>query len=84
MNATTIRNVVLSALLSLTILFAMLYVLYPLILVWWNAMFSSSGTGGIGAVVGGVSVSFLKILCPIALILFLIFLGLLQRRRVKS
>ena len=86
MIATTVRNVAMSALLSITVtaLLALLYVLSPLISVWLSAMFSSSETGGIGAAAGGVSGSFLRTLCPIALILFLIIFGLLQRRPAKS
>ena len=84
MKATTVRNVVMSALLSitLTIFFAVLYTLYPLILVSLSAIFSTAGDGGIAVVAGGVSVPFFKTLCPVALILFLIIFGLLQRRRV--
>lgn len=86
MIATTVRNVAMSALLSITVtaLFAMLYVLSPLIIVWISAMFGSSETGGIGAVAGGASVTFLRTLCPIALVLFLIIFGLLQRKPIKS
>ena len=87
MSAATIaRNVMMAALMSitLTLLFAMLYVLFPLVIVLLSAVVNSSETGGIGAASGGVSLSFSRMLFPIAVVLFLIILGLLQRRQVKS
>ena len=42
--------------LILTLLFAVLYVFYPLILALLSALLSSPGTGGIASVAGGMSV----------------------------
>jgi hypothetical protein len=85
MSAMTGRNVLVAALVSLTLtlVFAVLYVFYPLILALLSALLNSSGPGVI-AVGFGVSGSFFKMLFPIALILFLIIFSLLQRKRVKS
>jgi hypothetical protein len=69
---------------TLTLLFAMLYVLFPLVLVLLSGVFNSSDTAGIGAVAGGGSSSFLKMLFPLALVAFLIIFGLLLRKQVKS
>ena len=82
MRAKTVRNVLMAGVLSLTLtlVFAVLYVFYPLISVLLSAWWNSSGSGGIGSATGFVSGSFFKILFPIALILFLIIFGLLQRK----
>ena len=86
MSATTGTNVLMSALLSLTltVMFAVLYVFYPLILALFSTFLNSSGSGRVVIVAGGVSRWFFKILFPLALILFLIIFGLLQRKRIKS
>ena len=83
--ATTVRNALLAVLISLatTGLFAVLFVLLPLIPALLSGVSSSSGTGGIGAVSGGVSASFGRILPLLAVVLFLIIFGLLQRKRVR-
>jgi len=82
MRAKTVRNVLIAGVLSLTLtlVFAVLYVFYPLISVLLSAWWNSSGAMGTGSASGFVSGSFFKILFPIALILFLIIFGLLQRK----
>ena len=80
------KNVLMAASLSLTLtlVFGVLYVFYPLILAWLRAVLNSSATGGIVAVAFAVSSSFITMLLLIALTLFLIIFGLLQRRHVQS
>jgi uncharacterized membrane protein (DUF485 family) len=86
MTSTTIKNLLLAASLSLTLTlsFGVLYVFYPLILAWLSAWLDSSGTGGSIAVGFVASRSFINVLFLIALVLFLIIFGLLQRRQIKG
>jgi len=84
------RNALLALLLSLPLTLALgfLYALSPLILAMlsflWKGITSSAGeTGGIGAVAGGVSVSFSKMLALVAAILFLIIFAVLQKRSMQ-
>ncbi len=83
MTETTGRNALIAASVSLTLTlaFAVPYAFYPLILAWLSASLNSSRDI---SVVFSVKGSFFSILFPIALILFLIIFGLLQRKRVKS
>ena len=83
MPATTQRNLFLALFLSLilTLVSVVLYALYPLVSALLSSM-RNPGTGGIAAVTGGVSVSFLK-LALIELILFLVIFAVLQKRRVR-
>lgn len=74
----------LSLSLTLTLIFAVVYVFYPLILEILSAYFRTTETGGISSVAGGVSGSFLKILPILALTLFLICFALLQRMSARS
>lgn len=85
MDMATARNMLCAALLSLTTTFllAMLYLLVPLIIFVLSAFLSSSGTMGIGARAGGVSLPGFRILIPISLVLFLIIFRLLQKEQVK-
>ena len=85
MPATTQRNVFLALFLSLmlTLGLVVLYALYPLVTALLSSMARNPDTGGIAAVAGGVSVSFLKIVF-IELILFLVIFVLLQKRRVRG
>ena len=82
MSATTGSNALMAAMLSLTltVMLAVLYVFYPLILALFSTFLNSSGSGGVVIVAGGMSGWFFKILFPLALILFVIIFGLLQRR----
>ena len=84
MPATTRSNIFLALLLSLilTLLSVILYILYPLVSAIMASSPRSPDTGGIAAVAGGVSESWLKVLL-IEPIVFLIVFALLQRRRVK-
>jgi hypothetical protein len=84
------RNILLALLLSLplTIAFGVLYTFYPLILaalslIWRGIASNGPQTGGIGAVAGGVSVSFLKMLVISDAIIFLLIFGLLQTTSIK-
>lgn len=69
--------------LTLTLILAVVYISYPFILEISSAYFRNPETAGIGAVAGGVSESFLKILLILAVTLFLIFFALLQRMQAK-
>ncbi len=86
----TARNIFLAFFLSLGLTFvsAVLYTFYPLIAAGfglaWNSVSRSPQTGGIGAVAGGVSASFLNVLIILAFLLFLIIFALLQRRIEKN
>lgn len=87
----TARNIflALSISLGLTFVSAVLYTFYPLIaaslgLVLNSIVSSGPQTGGIGAVAGGVSASFLNVLLILAFVLFLIIFALLQRRIEKT
>jgi hypothetical protein len=82
----TFRNVLLALLVSLTLTFvaAAVYVLYPLarvILLAYSG--GTAGSGGVGAVAGGVSESLLLILLLCEPLLFLVVFALLRRRRAK-
>ncbi len=77
MRAITFRNtfLVLFLFLGLTLILAVLYTFYPVMLasldLVWNVIVSSgSQTGGIGAVAFGVSQSFLKVLLIFASVSF--------------
>jgi hypothetical protein len=86
-SPTTSRNIFLALVLSLilTFLLAVLYVFYPLISALLTSLSNSSaGTGGIAAVSGGLSRSFLLVLALVESILFFMIFALLQRRRVQS
>ena len=76
------RNILLALLLSFTLTFVVLivFMFYPLIPVLLSEASSGSETGGIGAVAGGVSSSFLFALLIVEPVLFLIIFALLQRR----
>ena len=81
------RNILLALLLSLllTPALAVLYTLYPLIsailsLAWKGITASGPQTAGIGAVAGGVSGSFSKMLVILGAAIFLIVFSLLQKR----
>ena len=81
------RNILLALLLSLVAgLFpAVIYAFYPLIAATVSNLAGSrgaAGSGGIGAVAGGVGESFLWAVLVAAPVLFLIIFALLQRRRV--
>lgn len=84
MKAPTVKNVLLATFLSLalTAFVGMLYVFSPLLL----ARLSVALNGGIGGanVVFAFSRSFLVMLFLIALLLFLVILGLLQRKPVPQ
>ncbi len=87
----TARNIFLAFFLSLGLTFvsAVLYTFYPLIaagfgLAWNSIVSRGPQTGGIGAVAGGVSASFLNVLIILAFLLFLIIFALLQRRIEKN
>jgi hypothetical protein len=74
--------------LSLTLLLGALYTFYPLIALiltgLWNRIASSQpDSGGIVAIAGGVSESFLMVLMAVATILFIIIFASLQKRTVK-
>jgi hypothetical protein len=91
MRAITFRNIFLALFLSLglTLVSGVLYAFYPLMSAslgsLWGAIFSTGPqTGGIGAVAGGVSESFLKVLLILALVLFLIIFPVLQKRIPKT
>ena len=75
------RNIFLALMLSVPLTFVVViaYTFYPFISVLLSNALSSSGTGGVGAVAGGVSSLFLSALL-VAPILFLIIFALLQRR----
>jgi uncharacterized membrane protein YhaH (DUF805 family) len=83
----TIRNAFLAVFLSLplTILCAVLYIFYPVILAAVSELFRNrdSGVGGIAIVVGGTSESLLFVLLLVEPLLFLLIFALLQRR-IKS
>ena len=85
------RNIFLAVFLSLVLTFvsAVLYTFYPLIaaslgLALNSIVSSGPQTGGIGAVAGGVSASFLNVLLILAFVLFLIIFALLQKRIEKN
>ena len=87
----TARNILLALFLSLGVTFvsAILYAFSPLIaaslgLVLNSIVSSGPQTGGIGAVAGGVSPSFLNVLLILAFVLFLIIFVLLQKRVEKN
>jgi hypothetical protein len=81
----TTRNILLALLLSfaLTFVVAIIYTFYPLISVLLSNASGGAETGGIGAVAGGVSSSFLFALLVVEPILFLTIFALLQRRGAK-
>ena len=86
---TTSRNIFLALLLSLaaTFLLAIVYVFYPLISAVVSGLFSNrsgAGSGGIGAVAGGVGESFLWSALLIEPVAFLLTFALLRRRRALS
>jgi hypothetical protein len=85
MPATTRSNIFLALLMSLilTVLFLVLYALYPLVSAIMTSSLRSPDTGGVAAVAGGSSASVLKVLL-IEPIVFLIALTLLQRRRGRG
>jgi len=84
MPATTRRNIFLALFLSmlLTLLSFVVYAFYPFVFAISRSMLRSPDTGGIGAVVGGVSESLLKILL-LEPIVFLLIFALLQRHRAR-
>ena len=88
-TATTGRNFSLALLLSITLTFvvAIAYALYPFVSAITSGLLSNrggTGTGGIGAVAGGVSESFLLIVLLAEPILFFIVFVYLERRRTRS
>jgi hypothetical protein len=68
--------------LALTFAFALLYTFYPLLFA--VPVKESSGSNGIGAVAGGVSVSLLKALAVIALLVFIMIFVWLHKTSVKK
>jgi hypothetical protein len=83
----TARNIISALLLSLAaaLFSAVVHALYPLISAVVSGLFSSragAGSGGIGAVAGGVSESFLLAILVAGPVFFLIIFALLRRRRV--
>ena len=87
----TARNLLLALFRSLGVTFvsAILYAFYPIMaaglgLVLNSIVSSGAQTGGIGAVAGGVSTSFLKTLLILGFVLFLIIFVLLQKRIEKN
>lgn len=85
----TPKNIFLALLLSLvaSFLLAAVYAFYPLISAVVSGLLSSGmsgGSGGIGAVAGGVGESFLWTLLLTEPVVFLIIFALLRRRRVLS
>lgn len=82
----TANNVLLAAFGSLfvTLALAVLYILYPLIVMifgsFWSSMRSSAESGGIVAVAGGISETLMTTLISIALILFVLIFIFLQKR----
>lgn len=85
-STTTSRNIFLSLLLSiiLTFILAIIYAFSPISAILASLLSRRDGTGGIGAVAGGLSESFLLVLLVAGPVLFLIIFSLLQRRHVKS
>ncbi len=84
----TSRNIFIALPLSLvaSFLLAVVYAFYPLISAIISNQLSrvGAGSGGIGAVAGGVGESFLWALLLAEPVVFLIIFALLQRRRVLS
>ncbi len=80
-----VRNILLAFLLSMTLTFglAFVYVFYPMIFAVLRRMLRSPGIGGIDAVAGGVSSSFLIALMVLELFIFLIIFGLLQGKHAR-
>ncbi|MFN2515229.1 MAG: hypothetical protein ABR556_03350 [Pyrinomonadaceae bacterium] len=71
--------------LILTFVFAIVYAFYPILAAIIASLSSSpDGTGGIGAVAGGLGESFLWTILLLEPALFLIIIILLERRRVRS
>lgn len=90
MHAITGRNILLALLLSLvlTLVIAVFYTFSPMItailsLLWRGIVSRGPESSGVGAVAGGVSESFLKVLVLVAPILFFIILALLHKRSLK-
>ena len=85
----TPRSIFSALLLSLitTFLLAMIYAFYPLMSATVSGLFRSragAGSGGIGAVAGGVGESLLWAVLVVEPVAFLIIFALLRRRRVPS
>ena len=80
----TVRNLLLSLLLSLGLTFVgtVVYVFYPVLRLMVGGLFSRDAhTDGIAAVAGGVSEAVLGKVVLIASIFFVLIFALLQRRR---
>ena len=83
----TARNVLSALVLSLTLSFlaAVVYAFYPILAAALAGLLrSGDGTGGIGAVAGGVGASVLLVFLLAEPVLFLIIFALLRRRRAMS
>src|SRR5688572_1021218 len=78
-----IKDTVLASLLSMTLTFGagFVYVFYPIIAAVFQSMFGNGGTGGFGAVAGGVSNRLLLVLFILEAFVFLIILAWLPARR---
>ena len=84
------KNLLLAFVLSLllTLALAFLYTFYPILLallglIWQGITSKGPQTGGIGAVAGGVSKSFLITLVIVVAVSFLIIFAVLQKRSRK-
>lgn len=77
-----VGNIILASVLSLilTVLCVILYLFYPLIRALLRSATSEAGSGGIGAVSGGVSVVLLAAFLIVEPLLFLLTLVFLNRR----
>ena len=87
--SSTSRDIISALSLSLvaSLLLAVLYAFYPLISAMIPSLFSSrggAGSGGIGAVAGGVGESFLWAVLIVEPVIFLIIFALLRRGRALS
>ena len=88
-SPSTARNFLLALVLSITagIFLAAIYAFYPVIAAIVSAFAASragDGSGGIGAVAGGVGESLLWAALVAVPVLFLIFFALFQRRRAMG
>jgi Zn-dependent protease with chaperone function len=70
--------------LTLTLILAVVYALYPVAAAIFTSVLSRRDGGGIGAVAGGLGESFLWALLLLEPALFLIIFAWLRRRRVRS
>ncbi len=83
----TLRNVLVASLLSLALTFtlAVVYALHPILAAVWASLSSPrDGSGGIGAVAGGLGASFIWATLLLEPALFLIIFFLLQRRTARN